>query len=130
MWAERCERVARERSLQWLVEPTMQRWFTAAADPQLVARVGQTFSETSVDGYLGHAAAIAAHHVSPEQLRSIAVPTLIVSGAGDSGTPVGAHEALAAGIPGSRLAVLAGLAHALPAQAPELFAQLAADFLQ
>ncbi len=107
----------------------MQRWFTPAADPDAVARVRQTFSETSAAGYLGHAAAIASHHLSPEQLAAIAVPTLVISGAADSGTPVAAHELLAGAIPGARLTVVAGTAHALPAQAPALFAQLLLDFL-
>jgi pimeloyl-ACP methyl ester carboxylesterase len=53
------------------------------------------------------------------------VPTLVISGAADAGRPV-----VAAAIPNARLIVLAGLAHALPAQAPEVFAEMLLDFFK
>ena len=46
-----------------------------------------------------------------DQLHAIDIPTMIIVGADDMGTPVSASEAMRAEIPGARLVVLADAAH-------------------
>lgn len=56
-------------------------------------------------------------------------PVLIICGAEDVGTDVAAHERLAAKIKQAKLVVVAGLSHALPSQAPDLFASMVKTFV-
>ena len=64
-----------------------------------------------------------------ERLAGIASPTLVIAGALD---PVGLQraEAIAAGIPGARLAVVEGAGHRPDLEAPTAFRTLAQRFLQ
>jgi pimeloyl-ACP methyl ester carboxylesterase len=61
-------------------------------------------------------------------LARLRVPTLVVAGADDGVTPVAASEALAAGIAGARLEVIAGAGHQAPLEQAERFNALVADF--
>ena len=59
MWADRVK-TARTEGLQALVQPTLERWFTApyrAAQPELMARIGAMIRGTPVEGYAGCCAA-------------------------------------------------------------------------
>ncbi len=130
MWKDRMASVSREGSLASLADPTMRRWFSPAAPAAVVERARGVFLSTPVAGYLGHAAAIAAHDVAPEALRkAVKCPALVVCGSEDAGTNVAGHQELAGAIDGARLVVLAGLAHAAPAEAPLLFGDTLKAFL-
>jgi len=59
-------------------------------------------------------------------LPAIRVPTLVVAGADDGITPVAQAEALAAGIAGARLEVLAQAGHQAPLEQSERFNELVA----
>ena len=61
-------------------------------------------------GLIGQAYAIAAYH-SKDRLAQITVPTLVLHGDQDKTVPLALGEALAAGIPGARLEVIAGAGH-------------------
>ena len=61
-------------------------------------------------------------------LPAIRVPTLVVAGADDGITPVAQAEALAAGIAGARLEVLAQAGHQAPLEQSERFNELVAGF--
>jgi pimeloyl-ACP methyl ester carboxylesterase len=61
------------------------------------------------------------------QLREIAVPTLVIVGAVDPARD--RAEAVAAGIPGARLAVIDGVGHAPHLEAPDAFTGLVLDFV-
>jgi len=63
------------------------------------------------------------------RLAAVACPTLIVAGAADATVPLALQEALARGVPGARLAVVAGSGHATPHDRPEEFTRLVMDFL-
>ncbi|GGI08330.1 alpha/beta fold hydrolase [Egicoccus halophilus] len=73
--------------------------------------------------------AAALHHDAREVLGDIARPTLVLSGEHDPLCPPDAGRTLAAAIPGARFAVLDGLAHGFPEQAPRRFAGHVLDFL-
>jgi len=61
------------------------------------------------------------------RLGEVRAPTLVIVGADDPGRP--RAEAVAAGIPGARLALVAGAGHAPHLEAPATFRSLVHDFL-
>jgi 3-oxoadipate enol-lactonase len=113
-------------------DPVEARYFSEdfrKAQPEVVAVQMARFMETSPQGYLGCCDAIAGLDFSRELAR-IAAPTLVIAGSADVGTPVAMHEALAAGIPGARLAVMQGAAHLSAVERPQEFIDLVMEFLQ
>lgn len=64
-----------------------------------------------------------------ERLKEISVPTLVV-GADEDYFPTADKEAYTALIPGARLVVIENSRHALPAEKPEEFNQVADEFLR
>jgi 3-oxoadipate enol-lactonase len=88
LWAERI-RGARTDGMGVLADASMVRWFTEgfrARHPGVVARLRKTFEATSVDGYVGCCAALRDADLRPVA-RSVACPTLIVTGRHDPATP-------------------------------------------
>jgi len=73
--------------------------------------------------------AIAAFDVT-HRLREIACPTLVVAGDRDTTVPLRAKQALAAGIPGARLEMVADSGHATPIDQPEVFNRLVSNFIE
>lgn len=124
-------RLVEQGGLAAIRDAVEQRYFSAAFrrdHPAEVAATMSRFMQTPVAGYLGCCDAIAALDFSTDLAR-IAAPTLVIAGSEDVGTPVAMSEALAAGIPGARLAVLEGAAHLSSAEKPAEFAALARGFL-
>jgi 3-oxoadipate enol-lactonase len=104
---------ARTRGLQGLVDGTLERWFTASylkRNPPSVAVIRNQFLATSVAGYIGCSEAIGKLNFL-ERLPQITLPTLIMVGAEDPGTPVAASEAIHERIRGSKLTVLPSASH-------------------
>lgn len=62
-------------------------------------------------------------------LAAIRCPALVIHAHDDAVIPLGAGQALAAGLPGARLVVCAGVGHDLPLRAPERVADAARTFL-
>ena len=108
-----------------------QRYFSEAFRREHAGEVAATmarFMACPAQGYLGCCDAIADLDFSKD-LPRIASPTLVIAGSADVGTPVAMSEALAAGIPGARLALLDGAAHLSSAEQPAAFNRLVGDFL-
>jgi pimeloyl-ACP methyl ester carboxylesterase len=63
-------------------------------------------------------------------LPTIACPTLVAVGREDRWSPPVQHEAIAALIPGARLAVFEGAGHMLPAECPDTLNAVLADWLE
>jgi 3-oxoadipate enol-lactonase len=63
------------------------------------------------------------------KLSQIRVPTLVIAGADDMGTPLSMSEAIANGIPGATLEVIDNASHLSVAEQPEKFASLVQGFL-
>jgi len=129
-WAARI-RLVDQGGLEAIRAAVEQRYFSESfrrEHPEVVARTMARFMETPAQGYLGCCDAIAKLDFSKDLAR-IAAPTLVIAGGADVGTPVAMSEALAAGIPGARLAVLAGAAHLSSAEQPDAFNRLVGDFL-
>ncbi|MGH6621854.1 MAG: alpha/beta fold hydrolase [Alphaproteobacteria bacterium] len=66
---------------------------------------------------------------SRDTLRDIRVPTLVICGRQDQGTPLAASEEIAAGIPGSRLAVIEDCGHLSTIEQPQAVTALLRDWL-
>ena len=66
---------------------------------------------------------------SRDLLRDIRVPTLVIVGREDQGTPVAAAEEIAAGIPGARLAIVEDCGHLSTLEQPQAVTALIRDWL-
>jgi pimeloyl-ACP methyl ester carboxylesterase len=86
------------------------------------------FLTSPAQGYIGCTEAIRRLDYL-ERLGRITVPTLIMVGADDPGTPVAASEAIHARIPGSRLAVIPSASHLSNVEQAEVFNRHLTEFL-
>ena len=130
MWAERA-RMARSDGMAGLVQPTLERWFTEpfrAAQPALMARIGEMIAGTPAEGYAGCCAAIATTNTLAE-LATLRLPALVVVGEHDLGTPPAAAQAIASHWPGARLQVLADASHLANVEQPDAFNEAVLGFL-
>ena len=106
-WQDRIT-TAETQGMEPLVAPTIERWFTApfrTARPEVVDAVRAMIRGTRPAGYVGCCHAIAALDLT-DKLPAITLPTLVLVGADDPGTPVAASQAIQARIRGSKLVVL------------------------
>ncbi len=112
IWEERIQ-LAREKGLDALVDETLERWFTPSfltQNPAEVESIRQQFLATPINGYIGCSQAIRGLNFM-ERLSEIKIPTLIMVGEEDPGTPVSAAEAMQQRIASSQLVVLPSAAH-------------------
>jgi 3-oxoadipate enol-lactonase len=110
LWEERI-RTVRADGPAALADATMQRWFTPAADPAVVARFHAMLSGMPAAGYAACCAAIRDMDLR-ERLARVEAPTLVIGATEDTSAPPGEHaEVIAAGIPGARLVILERAAH-------------------
>lgn len=131
LWEARAKLV-REGGLAAIRDAVAQRYFSDAfrrERPEVVDTVMGRFMQTPVAGYLGCCDAIAALDYSGE-LGRIKAPTLVIAGGADAGTPPAMSEAIVAGIPGARLAVIEGAAHLSAVEKPGEFNALVRDFVK
>ncbi|HMK64340.1 MAG TPA: 3-oxoadipate enol-lactonase [Thermodesulfobacteriota bacterium] len=123
--------LARGQGLGALVDSTMERWFTppySQENPEKIALVRRQFLATPVDGYIGCSEAISQLNFI-EQLPNITLPTLILVGAEDIGTPVAASEAIQEKISGAKLFILPSASHLANIEQAELFNKYLLEFL-
>jgi 3-oxoadipate enol-lactonase len=130
LWQERIK-TAETQGMEPLVEPTLGRWFTAPFREQrkdVVDLVRAMIRATPPRGYAGCCHAISALDLT-DRLSAIKVPTLIVVGEDDQGTPVAASRAIQAQIGGSQLEILKSAAHLSNMEQPEAFTKAVTSFL-
>lgn len=130
MWQARIAAVE-QGGVGSIAEAAVERFFTAATRaerPELAAAARRTLHATGDAGYAAACRAIAAMDWRPH-LGEIRVPTLVVAGGEDVGTPPALSHAIAAAIPGSRLETIADAAHLSAAERPDRFHALVAAFL-
>lgn len=130
-WDERIAAV-REKGMEPLVEPTIERWFTQEfrdAKPPVLDKVRGMIRGTSVDGYIGCGRAIQNLYYLP-RLGQIGVPTLFVAGAQDMGTPPDAMKAMHEAVPGSQYALIDPAGHLSNIENPEAFMRAVGGFLK
>ncbi|MBI4517874.1 MAG: 3-oxoadipate enol-lactonase [Deltaproteobacteria bacterium] len=124
--------MAEGQGMAALAEGTLERWFTRPfieRAPEVVDRVRMLVRTTPPQGFAACSQAIRALDYAA-RLHEIRVPTLIIVGADDQGTPVAASELMHAGIAGSQLVILASAAHLSNIEQAERFNQSVLGFLR
>ncbi len=122
VWQERIETV-RTRGMEAVVEPTLDRWLTPQfreEHPDTTDGIAEMIRNTPVSGFAGCCRAISRFDVSGD-LHTIKVPTRVVVGENDPGTPVREAEAIQQRIPGAELRILSGARHLTCVEAAQEF---------
>lgn len=130
VWRQRIVTV-REHGIEAIADAVMGRYFHEGfrtAHPATVARFRQRLVTTDAEGYAGCCAAVGGVDTTA-RLPQIAVPTLVLAGELDQGTPVEMAQTLASGIPDARLQVLAEASHLGAIERPAAFAQAVTAFI-
>lgn len=131
IWAERIHAVQKE-GMESQVESTIARWFTPAfreKSPEVVKKVEAMIRATGPEGYIGCAQAICELDLA-ERISAIKVPTLIIVGEDDPGTPVSASKEIHEKIKGSELVILKSAAHLSNIEQAEAFNSAVLNFLR
>jgi 3-oxoadipate enol-lactonase len=130
-WQDRID-LSREKGMDPLIQPTMERWFTedfrnkGSAEAQKIADMIAT---TSVNGYAGCAAAIQNLDYLDSLGKISGIPVLFIAGAQDAGTPPAGMEAMHANMPGSEYVLLDPAAHISNVERSRDFTQTLSGFL-
>jgi 3-oxoadipate enol-lactonase len=127
-WEERIV-VAQSQGMDALVEPTIARWFpaeTVGKNPPHLDKVRAMIRATPVNGFIGCAAALAAHDYA-SAIAAVKCPVLFMTGEKDGATP--AMRKLAEKLPGARFFELLGAGHISNMDRPWEFTQTIRDFL-
>jgi 3-oxoadipate enol-lactonase len=122
IWQERIDAV-REKGVVSQLEPTMERWFTPSflkLNPYMLGVIREEFLAIPAKGYLGCIYAIRKLNYL-DRLSEIKIPTLIMVGEDDPGTPVSASEAMHRRIPNSKLVIIKSARHLSNVEQPEVF---------
>lgn len=107
VWEDRI-RTAREEGMAAMVEETLARWFSPGfrqKNPDIMAGIENMIVETPIPGFVGCSRAISRFDVHKD-LNRISMPTLVMVGENDPGTPLAAARQIHEGIPHSLLVVL------------------------
>ena len=118
-----------------LCQPNLLRWlrfdfvrnFQKYQVPE-VDKVKAMISSTPVDGYCGCSAAIMKLNLT-SQLSQISIPTLVMVGENDPGTPVALHEVIQQEIAGSNLFVIPKALHFCNIEQSDMFNRKLIEFL-
>jgi 3-oxoadipate enol-lactonase len=130
LWDERVA-VAETKGMDPHVEPTIARWFTpkfVESRPDVIKPVREMIRRTNPRGYAGCCQAIRALDLT-DRLGAITLPTLIIVGAQDVGTPVAASQAIHERIRGSELVILDPASHLSNLEQPDAFTHALESFL-
>src|SRR5260370_626802 len=122
-WAPRIAAVTKAGSLVPLADGTMERWFTDAFKSCIPCRwrqIRDTILGTTARGFLGCGAAIQNFDFVP-RLPTLKIPTLVVCGADDQGTPPSANKRIAALVPGARYEEIEKARHLPNVEQPAAF---------
>jgi 3-oxoadipate enol-lactonase len=125
-WQERI-RIAETQGMQPLVQPTIERWFTAPfRNSEPARKIAAIIEKTPVAGYVGCCHAIAKLNTTA-QLKDIKGPVLAITGEQDAAAPgtryIGEH------VPGAKLVVIPQAAHIANIEQPEAFNRALREFL-
>jgi 3-oxoadipate enol-lactonase len=129
-WQDRIK-VAETKGMEPLVQPTLERWFTAPfrkAHPGEVQKVAAQILKTPVAGYVGCCHAIPRINLT-DRLKEIRVRALVICGDQDPGTPPAMAREIAQNLPGAKLVLIPQAAHLANIEQPEAFNRALAEFL-
>jgi len=130
VWRQRIATV-REQGIEAIADAVMGRYFHdgfRASHAATVARFRRRLVSTDAQGYVGCCNAVGGVDTT-DRLGQIAVPTLVIAGEHDQGTPVSMAQTLQQAIPGATLTVLAQASHLAAIEQPAPFAAAVSTFL-
>jgi len=122
---------ARKEGMPGQVDDTLERWFTPGylkENPPEVEMIRKQVLATPLAGYIGCSQALRGLNYL-DRLSEIKLPTLIIVGEEDPGTPVAASEAMQKRIDGSKLVVLPAARHLSNIEQSKAFNEALMDFL-
>jgi len=131
VWQERIDKTL-SKGMEAQVDETMERWFTPSflkQRPPMVEIIRKEILATSVQGYIGCAEAIRKLNYL-ERLPEIKLPTLIMVGEDDPGTPVSASEAIHKRLSNSKLVILPSARHLSNIEQVKAFNEILLKFLK
>lgn len=129
-WEERAALVERAGT-PTQIEGSVQRWFApgfVAGNPVVVTELMHSLQNADRFSYAAVCRALAAFDVRG-RLGEVGVPVLAVAGAEDVPTPPAALELIAEQVPAGTFRVVQDAGHLVPAEAPEVTADLLREFL-
>jgi 3-oxoadipate enol-lactonase len=129
-WDDRIA-LAQSKGTSAFIKPMTERWLTQPyreRNPAQMEKMGAMIPRTAVNGLVGCAHAIKKMNQA-NILANIKMPTLIVVGEQDVGTPVSAAEFLNRGIAGSKLVVIKNAGHLPNIEQTDIFNQTVLEFL-
>jgi pimeloyl-ACP methyl ester carboxylesterase len=100
------------------------------ADAALVEAILAMVERRTPEQFAAQIRALLERRDLTELLRSVHVPTLIACGRDDAWSPVAQHEAMAALVPHSRLAIFDDCGHMAPMERPHAVASALAEWLR
>jgi pimeloyl-ACP methyl ester carboxylesterase len=109
--------------------PKMLAATTTASRPDLVTHVRQIMLAASINGLAGSLRGMAARPSSVDLLPKIAVPTLVIAGAGDLIIPTQEAETMAQAIPNAQLHLISNAGHLASLENPTEVNDRLRDFL-
>jgi 3-oxoadipate enol-lactonase len=130
LWQERIK-LAEEKGMAPLVQPTLERWFTEAfrkSNPGPVAAIAKLIAATPVAGYAGCCHAIPKINLTA-RLKEIKAPLLVICGDQDPGTPPAMSREIHDNAPGSKLVMIPNAAHLSNLENPAAFTKAVQEFL-
>lgn len=130
IWQQRID-AAGQSGMAGQVDETLERWFRPGylqLNPPEVEMIRRQILATPVAGYIGCCEALRRLKYL-ERLSEIRLPTLIMVGEEDPGTPVAASAAMHAQIAGSKLVILPGARHLSNIEQAEAFNDALLEFL-
>jgi 3-oxoadipate enol-lactonase len=114
-----------------LIEGMPARWLTPElikARPDLVERLRAMIATNTVEGYV-HCAGAITRLAFMDRLSEIKLPTLLICGAQDLGTPISGMREMEKRIAGSRYVEIDPAGHLSNIENPEAFDSALAEFL-
>jgi 3-oxoadipate enol-lactonase len=129
-WEER-KATVRTKGLAALADSTMERWFTdefRKVNPVRWREIRDTISGTTPEGSAGCMAAIQNFNYE-DRLPTIKIPTLVICGDEDAGTPPDRNQLIAAKVPGGRYEGIAAARHLPNVERPDQFNRIMLSWL-
>ncbi|MFW6414802.1 MAG: alpha/beta fold hydrolase [Thermodesulfobacteriota bacterium] len=130
VWEERIQ-AAETEGMGVQVEPTMQRWLTEGFrenNPAVNEQIKKMIENTPVPGFVGCCRAIADFDVC-EEISNITVPTQVMVGENDPGTPVSEARNIQEKISGAKLEIIPGARHLCNIETASEFNRRLSNFL-
>ncbi len=132
MWPNRFAQIAEAGSVEPIADDAMTRWVTEEFRPRRPNRwqqIRETIAATTPDGYVAGARAIIDFDVL-DRLPRVRLPTLVICGDDDRGTPAEGNRRIAELIPGARYEEMQNARHLPMVEYPEAYSRLLLGWLE